>query len=148
VLLPFQNWGIAFDFLAEVGIKLGPDVSAQAGLPGWRMKLIVLGYQVGNLIFPSIVPVVLWSVLPNNHGSSPNRKKGATSQFAGCIVLRIRFKPSIHFLHIADMLFTSSRHHGKRIMDGPPPNLHSPAGKLLPVAKDDIAIHGDFLFSW
>ena len=148
MLLPFQNWGIAFDFLAQVGIKLGPDVSAQASLFGLRVEAIALGYQIGNLIFPSLIPVVLWTVLPNNPGSSPSRKKGAASQFAGYIVLRIRFKPSIHFLHIADMLFTSSRHHGKWIMGDPPPNLHSPAGKLLPVAKDDIAIHGDFLFSW
>ena len=34
VLLPFQSWGIAFDFLGQVGIQVGPDVSAQAGLVG------------------------------------------------------------------------------------------------------------------
>jgi hypothetical protein len=62
VLLPFQSWGIAFDFLAQVGIKLGPEVAAQAGLLGWRSELIALGYQIGSLIFPSLVPVVLWAV--------------------------------------------------------------------------------------
>ena len=62
VLLPFQSWGIAFDFLAQVGIKLGPEVAAQAGLLGWRSELIALGYQTGSLIFPSLVPVVLWAV--------------------------------------------------------------------------------------
>lgn len=61
VLLPFQSWGIAFDFLAQVGVKLGPDVSVQAGLLGWR-EAIALGYQIGNLIFPSLIPVVLWAV--------------------------------------------------------------------------------------
>ena len=62
VLLPFQSWGIAFDFLVQVGVKLGPEVSAQAGLPGWRSEVIALGYQIGNLIFPSLIPVVLWVV--------------------------------------------------------------------------------------
>jgi len=61
VLLPFQGWGIAFDFLAQVGVTLGPDVSAQAGLFGWRREAIALGYQIGNLIFPSLIPVVLWA---------------------------------------------------------------------------------------
>jgi hypothetical protein len=63
VLVPFQSWGIAFDFLAQVGIKLGPEVSAQAGLLGWRAEATALGYQLGSLIFPSLIPVVLWAVL-------------------------------------------------------------------------------------
>lgn len=62
VLLPFQSWGIAFDFLAQVGVKLGPDVAVQAGLSGWRLEAIVLGYQLGALILPSLIPVVLWVV--------------------------------------------------------------------------------------
>lgn len=62
ILLPFQSWGIAFDFLVQVGVKLGSDVSAQAGLLGWRSEVIALGYQIGNLIFPSLIPVVLWAV--------------------------------------------------------------------------------------
>ncbi len=61
VLVPFQSWGIAFDFLVQVGVRLGPDVSAQSGVFGWRREAIALGYQVGSLIFPSGVPVVLWA---------------------------------------------------------------------------------------
>lgn len=57
VLLPFQSWGIAFDFLVQVGVKLGPEISAQAGLSGWRSEVIALGYQIGNLIFPSLIPL-------------------------------------------------------------------------------------------
>lgn len=60
-LLPFQSWGIAFDLLMQVGIKLGPDIAAQAGIFGWHLEAIALGYQIGNLIFPTLVPVVLWS---------------------------------------------------------------------------------------
>ena len=60
LLLPFQSWGIGFDFLAQVGTKFGPDVSAQASLFGWRLEAIALGYQIGNLIFPSLIPILLW----------------------------------------------------------------------------------------
>jgi hypothetical protein len=59
VLLPFQGWGIGFDFLAQVGAKLGPEVAAQAGLLGAR-EAIALCYQLGNLVFPSLIPVVLF----------------------------------------------------------------------------------------
>lgn len=59
ILLPFQGWGIGFDFLAQIGAKLGPEVAAQAGLLGSR-EAIALAYQVGNLVFPSLVPVALF----------------------------------------------------------------------------------------
>lgn len=59
VLLPFQGWGIAFDFLAQVGAKMGPEIAAQAGLLQAR-EAIALGYQLGNLLFPSLVPVMVW----------------------------------------------------------------------------------------
>ena len=60
-LMPFQSWGVAFDLLAQIGIQLGPEVSAQAGLTGWRLEVIALGYQLGVLIFPCLVPVVIWA---------------------------------------------------------------------------------------
>lgn len=59
ILFPFQGWGIGFDFLAQVGAKMGPAVAAQAGLLGAR-EAIALAYQVGNLVFPSLVPVALF----------------------------------------------------------------------------------------
>jgi hypothetical protein len=60
LLLPFQGWGIAFDFLAQVGIRAGREVSVQAGLAGWPSEAIALAYQVGSLLFPALVPVFLW----------------------------------------------------------------------------------------
>jgi hypothetical protein len=61
VLMPFQAWGIAFDFLAQMGVLFGPEVAAQARLTGWRPEAIAFGYQAGTLIFPSLVPVLLWA---------------------------------------------------------------------------------------
>ncbi len=61
-LLPFQAWGIAFDFLVQVGVKMGAQISAQAGIIGWQREAIALCYQLGMLIFPSLMPVVLWTL--------------------------------------------------------------------------------------
>ena len=63
LLLCFQGWGIALEFLADIAIKLGPAISAQVGLAGWRREAIALGYQVGCLILPSLAPIVLWALL-------------------------------------------------------------------------------------
>jgi hypothetical protein len=60
-LLPFQSFGVACDFLVQVGVRFGPDVAAQAGLLDWRREAIALGYQLGSLILPSLVPVVMWA---------------------------------------------------------------------------------------
>jgi len=62
-LLPFEAWGIAFDFLAQAGIRLGPQVSAEAGFSASQREVIAFGYQMGSLIFPSLIPVVLWAAL-------------------------------------------------------------------------------------
>ena len=76
LLLPFQGWGMAFDFLAQVGVRLGPEVAAQAGLAGWRTEAIALGYQVGALILPSLVPVVLWALFSREFIESLLRPDG------------------------------------------------------------------------
>jgi hypothetical protein len=62
ILLPFQSWGIAFDFLVQIGIKLGDEVSAQTGLLSWHKDAIGVAYQLGYLIFPSLLPVMLWAI--------------------------------------------------------------------------------------
>ncbi|CAN5182598.1 hypothetical protein BH11PSE11_BH11PSE11_19290 [soil metagenome] len=61
LLLPFQSWGVGFDFLAQVGTKFGADAAAQAELRGWRLEAVALSYQVGSLIFPTLIPVMLWA---------------------------------------------------------------------------------------
>jgi hypothetical protein len=61
-LLPFQAWGIAFDFLVQVAVLSGPEVTARAGLSGWPREAIAIGYQAGTLVFPSLVPVLCWAL--------------------------------------------------------------------------------------
>ena len=61
MLLPFQGWGIAFDLLSQLAINLGPEIAALARLADWRREAIALAYQVGALLLPSLVPVLLWA---------------------------------------------------------------------------------------
>ena len=59
LLWPLQGWGIGFDFLAQLGAKLGPEVARQARLFESR-EFIAFAYQAGALIFPSLAPVAAW----------------------------------------------------------------------------------------
>ena len=60
IMLPFQAWSVAFDFLVQVAVLSGPEVASRAGLSGWQREAIAIGYQAGALLFPSLVPVLLW----------------------------------------------------------------------------------------
>jgi hypothetical protein len=62
-LLPFQAWGIAFDFLSQAAITLGPEVAARSGITGWRVEAIALGYQAGALLLPALMPVLVWALV-------------------------------------------------------------------------------------
>lgn len=62
VLVPFQVWGIAFDVLAQA-VRGGTSIASQAGLIGWKAEAAALGYQLGSLIFPAVVPIVTWAML-------------------------------------------------------------------------------------
>jgi hypothetical protein len=63
MLLPFQAFSIAFDCLAQVAFRMGPDVSAAAGFAGWQVEAVALGYQVGTLMLPTLMPVIVWAVV-------------------------------------------------------------------------------------
>lgn len=77
-LLPFEAWGIAFDFLAQVAVKLGPEVSAGAGFSGAQREAAVYGYQLGSLIFPPLAPVVLWAAFNRRYLEALLRAPGRT----------------------------------------------------------------------
>jgi hypothetical protein len=62
MLVPFQAWGIVFAVLKFLADVLGTAIMAQIGVEGWywRKTIVILGYQMGNLLFPSLVPIVVW----------------------------------------------------------------------------------------
>jgi hypothetical protein len=63
LLIPFQAWGVCFDILKQVAITAGASVVEQTGYADWQREIIALGYQLGYLILPTLVPVVLWLIL-------------------------------------------------------------------------------------
>ncbi len=65
-LLPFQAWGVCFEFLKTVAFDLGPTVATQVNFPQWAREGIALGYQFGALILPPVSTVVLWIAMNRN----------------------------------------------------------------------------------
>ena len=57
-LLPFQAWGVCFDWLKILAIEAGLGEFSPLG-----RELIALGYQFGYLLLPSLVPILLWAML-------------------------------------------------------------------------------------
>ena len=60
VLLPFVTWGLVAEFLKNLAITSGAAIASQAGFSSWQREAIALAYQLGALILPAVVPVVLW----------------------------------------------------------------------------------------
>ena len=60
LLLFFQSGSIAFEVLAQI-MQFGTSVSEQAGVRGWHLVIVDIGYQLGTFIFPSLIPIVLWA---------------------------------------------------------------------------------------
>lgn len=58
VLLPFQVQGVCFDWLKQVAIEIGA-----APFSPMAREVIALGYQFGYLVFPALVPVLLWAMM-------------------------------------------------------------------------------------
>ena len=59
-LVVVQALGIAADFLAQVGVRMGPDVAARAAITHGEAQVIAFAYQFGSLILPTLAPVALW----------------------------------------------------------------------------------------
>lgn len=59
-LVPAQAFGIYFDILREVVVQGGAAAVTQAGFAGWQVEGIVLAYQFGSLLLPTLMPVILW----------------------------------------------------------------------------------------
>ena len=59
-LLPFQAWGICFTWLLQVAVVAGEQTRSQTRFGPWEANLVAAGYQLGFLILPTLVPVLLW----------------------------------------------------------------------------------------
>lgn len=62
VLLPVTAFGVAMDILKSLAFGYGPQVSAALGAGPMLRNLLALAYQLGYLILPAVVPLVIWMV--------------------------------------------------------------------------------------
>lgn len=63
VLLPFQAWGVCFAWLVPIAVEFGQHTRATTYFSPTTVNLIGLGYQLGFLLFPTLVPMLLWMYL-------------------------------------------------------------------------------------
>jgi hypothetical protein len=62
LLLVAQVWGVCFDVLKTLLYTLGPEVSQRMAFSSIEMDGVALGYQLGYLILPSVLPMTIWVV--------------------------------------------------------------------------------------
>ncbi len=62
-LLPFQAWGVCFAWLLQVAVQSGPNTRSMTYFTTWDVNLIGLGNQIGFLLLPTLVPMLMWLYL-------------------------------------------------------------------------------------
>ena len=62
-LLPFQAWGVCFAWLLQVAVQSGPNTRSITYFTDWDVNLIGLGNQIGFLLLPTLVPMLMWLYL-------------------------------------------------------------------------------------
>ena len=61
ILLPLPAFGITFDGLRQLGVA--PQLGTLLARGSGKREAIALGYQVGSLLLPTLVPMALWLAL-------------------------------------------------------------------------------------
>jgi hypothetical protein len=59
ILLLIQSFGVSANIFKDIAF-LNAAAKAKLGLPEWGHDVIVLAYQFGYLILPSVTPIVIW----------------------------------------------------------------------------------------
>jgi len=59
VLLPFQAFSSSLDLLKQIAVAM-PGAARSLGIAQWQLEAIALGYQLGVLVVPTVVPILLW----------------------------------------------------------------------------------------
>lgn len=60
ILIAVQSIGMIFAWLKQIAFDLGHQLWAQTGFSAFELQVIALGYQLSNLLLPTLVPIVLW----------------------------------------------------------------------------------------
>ncbi len=75
ITLMTQTWGICFDITRHLLFEFNGAYAAYFELSSWGKFFISLGSQLGFLILPSLVPIILWVGLENQVLASIISKK-------------------------------------------------------------------------
>lgn len=62
LLLPAQAFSLTLDLLKQMAMAV-PGVASALHIDQWQLELIALGYQLGTLVLPTVVPIAIWLVL-------------------------------------------------------------------------------------
>ncbi|MES9828787.1 MAG: exosortase H-associated membrane protein [Candidatus Thiodiazotropha sp.] len=62
LLLLVQLWGVSLDILKTLLFKLGAESANQLTFSPLQKEIVALGYQLGYLILPPVMPVMIWAV--------------------------------------------------------------------------------------
>lgn len=62
VLLPFQAFSLTFGILRDIAVQAAGGAAA-LGVAQWQVEAIVLGYQFGVLVVPTLSPIIVWLCL-------------------------------------------------------------------------------------
>lgn len=59
-LIPVQAFSLLMDLIKQAALGAGPGVTAQTGWGQWQLELVGYSYQLGVLLVPTLIPVLLW----------------------------------------------------------------------------------------
>lgn len=62
LLLPAQAFSLTLDLLKQMAMAV-PGGARALHIEQWQLELIGLGYQLGTLVLPTVVPIAIWLVL-------------------------------------------------------------------------------------
>ena len=63
LLLPIPVWGVACEALKVLVFQMDPAIAVQMSTTPLTRELLVLAYQLGYLILPAVMPILLWAAL-------------------------------------------------------------------------------------
>jgi hypothetical protein len=62
-VFPVVVWGVVCETLKVLVFQVAPEVSVQMKMGPLQRELLALGYQLGYLILPSLIPILIWGLL-------------------------------------------------------------------------------------
>ncbi|SDU30972.1 exosortase H-associated membrane protein [Halopseudomonas salegens] len=79
ILIPFQLWGIAFAWLVAIAIHAQDATQAITGYGPAQQNFFATAYQLGTLIMPTLVPIIVWILFERDFANNLVKAKHSES---------------------------------------------------------------------